>query len=964
MHLQFLGAAGTVTGSKYLLSREQSHMLIDCGMFQGYKTLRLRNWSPLPTSPADLDAVLLTHAHIDHSGWLPLLVREGYRGRIFCTPATYELCRIMLPDSGRLQEEEADYANRHRFSRHKPALPLYTEADALAALERFETVPFDHEFAPAAGFKARFLLAGHILGASMVRVSSPDGSILFSGDLGRPHDVIMRPPVAVADADWLVVESTYGNRQHDPDDNFEKLAAIIRRTAARNGVVVIPSFAVGRAQELLYAISVLKQRGAIPADLPVYLNSPMAADVTQLYLHHRDEHRLDAQACAMLGSAAKIVNTVDDSKRLNERHGPMVIIAGSGMATGGRVVHHLKAFASDPVNTILLAGFQAGGTRGAALLEGAKSIRIHGEYVAVRAEVESLTNLSAHADAGEILDWLSHFERPPQETFVTHGEPQAADAMRQRIEARYGWKVTVPEHLQSVELRRVAATPKLDDGPHRVRLHRIGIDTYQEPVVFLRADSAVCRSEGFEAQSRVKLTLAARSLVATLYIVDDPLLADAQAGLSEAAWAALGAREGDEVEISHPEPIESFAFVRGKVYGQPFTDAAIEAVIRDVAAGHYSGLELAAFITACGGDSLVRDETVALTRAMLDVGQRLEWTQSPVLDKHCVGGLPGNRTTPIVVAIVAACGLTIPKTSSRAITSPAGTADTMEMLAPVELDVAAMRRVVEREGGCVVWGGAMSLSPADDILIRVERPLDFDSPGQLVASILSKKLAAGSTQLLVEMPVGPTAKVRSADNAHIIAALLEDVGRTLELSVRVLQTDGLQPVGNGVGPALEALDVLAVLDNAPQAPADLRERSLRLAGELLEMGGRAAAGQGLALARETLASGAARRKFTAICMAQGGLREPPVAAYRQVFVAPRAGTVAAIDNRRLARIAKLAGAPRAPAAGLQLHHHLGEQVARGEPLFTLHAESPGELVYAGSYANLHQDVIRLEESAA
>ncbi|NGY03209.1 thymidine phosphorylase family protein [Solimonas terrae] len=499
-----------------------------------------------------------------------------------------------------------------------------------------------------------------------------------------------------------------------------------------------------------------------------------------------------------------------------------------------------------------------------------------------------------------------------------------------------------------MELKR-AASANAVQAPfaNRLRAHRFGVDTYQEPVVFLRADAPICRSEGFESQSRVKLEIGARSLVATLYTVDAPLLDDTQAGLSEAAWNALAAHEGAEVVISHPEPVESFAAVRGKVYGRSFSDDGIDAIIRDISAGRYSGLELAAFITACGGSKLSHDETIALTRAMTDSGQRLRWAAPLVLDKHCVGGLPGNRTTPIVVAIVAACGLMIPKTSSRAITSPAGTADTMEMLAPVALDVASMRRVVEREGGCVVWGGGMALSPVDDMLIRVERPLDFDSAGQLVASILSKKLAAGSNSLLVEIPVGPTAKLRSTQAADEIAQRLQAVGDALGLATRIMQTDGLQPVGRGIGPALEAIDVLAVLRNAADAPADLRERALRLAGALLEMGGRSAAGDGVALARATLGSGAA-------------MRQPPMASYRKVFVAAQGGAITAIDNRRLARIAKLAGAPRAPAAGVELHRHLGSRVERGEPLFTLHAESPGELAYASAYADSHGDVFTFD----
>ncbi|WP_177188808.1 thymidine phosphorylase family protein [Solimonas aquatica] len=493
-----------------------------------------------------------------------------------------------------------------------------------------------------------------------------------------------------------------------------------------------------------------------------------------------------------------------------------------------------------------------------------------------------------------------------------------------------------------------------------LRLHRIGIDTYQEPVLFLRSDCPVCRSEGFESQSRVKLSLDGRSVVATLYTVNPPLLGETQAGLSEAAWRALDAHEDQEVTLSHPDPLESFAAVRGKVFGASFSAEDLQAAVHDIAAGRYSGLELAAFVTVCGGQRLSLNETIELTRAMVDSGQRLHWQRELVLDKHCVGGLPGNRTTPIVVAIVAACGLTIPKTSSRAITSPAGTADTMEMLAPVDLDLPSLRRVVERENACLAWGGAMNLSPADDVLIRVERPLDFDSEGQLVASILSKKIAAGATALLVEVPVGPTAKLRSDEAAQTLGQRLREVAQAFGLRIEIVYSDGNQPVGRGIGPALEALDVLAVLRRDAGAPADLRQRSLRLAGRLLEMGGRAAGGNGLALAEQTLDSGAAYAKFLAICEAQGGLREPPVASYRQIFKAPRSGVLRGIDNRRLARIAKLAGAPRSPAAGLELHQHLGAQLQRGQLLFTLHAESPGELAYAAAYAQAHPDILLIE----
>lgn len=450
MDLQFLGATGTVTGSKYLLRAGDASLLVDCGLFQGYKQLRLRNWAAPPFAPRELGAVALTHAHLDHSGYLPRLVKAGFAGPVHCTSATYDLCRLLLPDSGRLQEEEAELANRHGFSRHAPALPLYTEADAFAALERFEVHGFGEDFEAAPGLRVRFVRAGHILGAAMVRVQAGTRSVLFTGDLGRPDDPIMRAPERVERADALVVESTYGNRVHDPADPQQRLGEVIARTAARGGVVVIPSFAVGRTQSLLWAIHRLKEARVIDGELPVFLNSPMAVDATSIYRRHRAEHRLDPDQCLAMCHAAHFVNTVEESKRLNTRGGPMVIIAGSGMATGGRVVHHLKQFAPDPRNTILFAGFQAGGTRGAAMLAGAPAVKIHGAYVPVRADVALIDNLSAHADAQEILTWLGGFTAPPQRTFVTHGEPAAADALRQRIEEQLHWRCDVPEYREVV----------------------------------------------------------------------------------------------------------------------------------------------------------------------------------------------------------------------------------------------------------------------------------------------------------------------------------------------------------------------------------------------------------------------------------------------------------------------------------------------------------------------------------
>jgi metallo-beta-lactamase family protein len=452
MKLKFLGATGTVTGSKYLLTSGATQVLVDCGLFQGHKELRLRNRAPLPVPAAQLDAVVLTHAHLDHSGYLPLLVKDGFRGKIFCSEATYDLCKILLPDSGHLQEEEANYANRHGFSKHAPALPLYSEADAVRALEYFAPVAFDTPFAIAGELRGELTLAGHILGAAMVTIRAQDKTIVFSGDLGRPNDPVMLAPAAIEAADYLVLESTYGNRKHDPADPLLLLGKTIRETAARGGVTVIPSFAVGRAQSLLYDIHRLKQLGRIPELLPVYLNSPMAADATALYQKHLAIHRLDHTQCYAMRHAATIVNSVEQSIALNLRQLPMVIVAASGMATGGRVLHHLKAFATDPRNTILFAGFQAAGTRGASMIAGVEAIKIHGEYVPLRAQVEQIGNLSAHADGDEILAWLGGFKRRPRRTFITHGEPPASEALERRMRDELDWPAEVPAYLDEVEL--------------------------------------------------------------------------------------------------------------------------------------------------------------------------------------------------------------------------------------------------------------------------------------------------------------------------------------------------------------------------------------------------------------------------------------------------------------------------------------------------------------------------------
>jgi thymidine phosphorylase len=489
---------------------------------------------------------------------------------------------------------------------------------------------------------------------------------------------------------------------------------------------------------------------------------------------------------------------------------------------------------------------------------------------------------------------------------------------------------------------------------------RLGLLSQHDAIVLMREDSPVCRSEGHGPRSQVLLMAQGREVMATLYqVTGDQLVQTDEAGLSEAAWERLGVADGDQIHVRHPPALTSMSSVRRRVYGKRLDAPSIAEIISDIAAGRYNDVHLSAFLTACSALPLDRDEVVHLTRAMVRAGEQLTWDSPVVIDKHSVGGLPGNRTTPIIVAIVAANGLVIPKTSSRAITSPAGTADTMETLTNVDLDLATMRRVVEQEGGCLAWGGAMRLSPADDVLIRVERVLDIDTEGQLVASVLSKKIAAGSTHVVLDIPVGPTAKVRSDDDADAIADALTHVARACGVEVRCVRTDGGQPVGRGIGPALEARDVLAVLRGEPSAPADLRRRACLLAGAALELAGRCGLGEGMRLAEQTLADGRAWAKFQRICEAQGGLREPPRSVVNRPLLAQRSGRVMAMNNRTLARLAKLAGAPDDKAAGVELHVRLGDEVAAGEPLMTVHAEAPGELAYALDYAAAN-DMLSIE----
>jgi metallo-beta-lactamase family protein len=446
INITFLGGAGTVTGSKYLVQYGGRQLLVDCGLFQGYKQLRLRNWRPLPIEPNHVDAVILTHAHLDHSGYVPLLVREGFRGMVWCTPATRDLAKILLPDSGHIQEEDAYFANRHGFSKHAPALPLYTEDDAQRSLKSLHTAHLHETFEPIPGWTARFTGAGHILGAASLLLEVGGQRILFSGDLGRPDDVLMKPPEPPPTADVVLIESTYGDRNHPPDTLAAELAPALQRVAARGGTAIVPVFAVGRAQAVLHTIAQLKSNGDIPSGLPIFLDSPMAIHTTGLYGVHLSDHRLSAAQCIQMESAATMTTTPDESRAIAHRNGPKVILSASGMATGGRVLHHLAGGLSDHRNMVILTGYQAPGTRGASLAQGTRFLRIHGQDVAVRAEVVQLHSGSAHADANQLLAWLGAMPTPPKQVFVVHGDAEAADQMRRRIDSELHWPASTPEH--------------------------------------------------------------------------------------------------------------------------------------------------------------------------------------------------------------------------------------------------------------------------------------------------------------------------------------------------------------------------------------------------------------------------------------------------------------------------------------------------------------------------------------
>lgn len=457
--LQFLGAAGTVTGSKFLLTAGRDQFLLDCGLFQGVKELRLRNWRPPSFHAAELRAVVLSHAHIDHSGYLPLLVRHGFRGPIHCTPGSADLLRVLLLDAAHLQEEEAAFANRYGYSRHKPALPLYTTADAEAALELVDAHPYGERFAIGTSVTTLFRRAGHILGSATVEldVGGPRPlTLVHSGDLGRWGRPILRDPELVPEADVLLVESTYGDRVHAPDP-AETLARIVRESAARGGALLVPAFAVGRTQELIWTLRQLEEAGRVPV-LPVYIDSPMAINVTDIYCRHPEDHNLDMKLlmdekrCPLCCKQYHLARTPQESKALNARREPMIIISASGMATGGRILHHLKERLPDDRTTVLLPGFQVVGTRGRALQDGARSVRIHGASIAVRAHIETLDGLSAHADRDEIVRWLRGFTRPPRQVFVVHGEPRAAESLAAYVRAELGWQVDIATDGASVSL--------------------------------------------------------------------------------------------------------------------------------------------------------------------------------------------------------------------------------------------------------------------------------------------------------------------------------------------------------------------------------------------------------------------------------------------------------------------------------------------------------------------------------
>ncbi len=456
--ISFHGAAETVTGSKHLLEVNGKKILIDCGLFQGARETRAFNWEPFTFDPTELDAVIVTHAHVDHIGLLPKLVREGYKGPIYATAGTMGICKFSLPDSGRLQEEDARHHNKHRTSRHEPALPLYTEEDAYAVLMLIRSVLYNQMVEIGAGCTIRFLPAGHILGSAMVEIYLPNGEkLLMGGDLGRFDTPIITDPTMVDAAEYLVVESTYGDRLHTEEDTEARLKEVILSAVESGSTVLVPSFAIGRTQELLFAISQLQIRGEIP-EFPIYLDSPMAVSATNLYQRNSEDHDIDMKAILADGidplhpKGMQVIRDRNASKALNQQRGPMMVIAGSGMCNGGRIQHHLKARIDDPSTVVLFVGYQATGTLGRELLEGTEFVKIFGEELEVKARIERMTSLSAHADQAEIMHWLRGFKHPPKTTFIVHGEPEPRQILAQKVRDEFGWNVETPLHHQSFPL--------------------------------------------------------------------------------------------------------------------------------------------------------------------------------------------------------------------------------------------------------------------------------------------------------------------------------------------------------------------------------------------------------------------------------------------------------------------------------------------------------------------------------
>lgn len=456
--IRFCGAAETVTGSRHLFTVDGKRFLVDCGLFQGPREIRERNWQPFPVQPHEIDALVVTHAHMDHIGNIPRLVAQGYRGPIHATSATIALARISLPDAGRLQEEEAHYRNKKGLSRHKPALPLYSEKQAYECLKQFEKAPYRQLRKLPGGVTWQFLPAGHILGSTFAEIYFPNGEkVLMSGDLGRYNTPLIVDPTAIEFAEYLVVESTYGDRSHSTENAEEKLSGILNDAVQNGSCVLVPSFAIGRTQELLYYVNRLRSKGRIPR-IPIFVDSPMASSVSQVYLQHKEEHDLEMtegmqnQGHPMEPEGLVWVRDREQSKELNSRRGPMMVISGSGMATGGRIVHHLLTRLADPSTIVVFTGFQATGTLGRKLIEKEPEVSIFGRQVPVRARIEKLNSLSAHADQGELMTWLSGFKKPPKRTFIVHGEPPAQAALKERIEKDLGWNCAVPKHLESFEL--------------------------------------------------------------------------------------------------------------------------------------------------------------------------------------------------------------------------------------------------------------------------------------------------------------------------------------------------------------------------------------------------------------------------------------------------------------------------------------------------------------------------------